>query len=749
VNRSIAGWIAHRWAKWVVLLLSLVFLMGMGAFASKLTSVVDNDVASWLPGDAESTKVIERSKSFSDPDAIPAVVLYVRDGGTTPADLAKATADIADLKGVDDVSGVIGPIPSQDGEALQVVATISLGADGWEKLPDRVDDITRITDKGTDGLDVSLAGPAALGADQAEAFSGIDGILLFSAVGIVFVILLITYRSLQLAILFLFCGVGAVGIAQGVVYLLAKNLDLTVNGQSQGILSVLVLGAGVDYALLLVARYREELHRYEDHHGAMAHALHRAAPAVVASGATVIIGLLCLLLAQMNSTASLGPVGAAGIACALLVMLVFLPVVLLTVPAILAFLAWALSWVPAKVLPFAALRRLNSAFRRGMRDPRWIFWPFVPRFGDPIRSDTGLWAKVGQRIKKAPRAVWVVTTLVLVGLSFGILQLNATGLSNEDSFTKEQPSVVAEKKLADHFPGGAGSPVAIIAKGDKASEVQRAFASAEGIDPTSVAIKSPAGSPVAYLEGTLASAPDSDAAYDTIDRVRDAVHAVDGADAIVGGNTAVNKDVQAASSADNKLIIPVILVVVLLILGLLLRSIAAPLILLVTVVVSFAAAVGISALVFRHVFGFEGADSSFPLFAFVFLVALGIDYNIFLMTRVREESVKHGTRRGALIGLAATGGVITSAGFVLAGTFTALATLPIVFLAELGFVVAVGVLLDTIIVRSVLVTALNLDIGRHIWWPSALWRTDGPEHLADDAHPAEPVDAGGEPAHRA
>ena len=253
-------------------------------------------------------------------------------------------------------------------------------------------------------------------------------------------------------------------------------------------------------------------------------------------------------------------------------------------------------------------------------------------------------------------------------------------------------------------------------------------------------IKSPVGSPVAYLEGTLTSAPDSTAAFDTIDRVRDAVHAVDGADALVGGNTAVNKDVQEASAADNRLIIPIILVVVLLVLGVLLRSIAAPLMLLVTVVLSFAAAIGISALVFRHVFGFEGADSSFPLFAFVFLVALGIDYNIFLMTRVREESLKFGTRRGALIGLAATGGVITSAGFVLAGTFTALATLPIVFLAELGFVVAVGVLLDTIIVRSVLVTALNLDIGRHIWWPSRLaQKHDVPEHGGEVVPEGTPV----------
>jgi RND superfamily putative drug exporter len=715
MHRTVAGWIAHRRAKWIVLALSLVLLAGLGSLAGKLTSVVDNDVASWLPGDAESTRVIERAAAFSDPDDVPAIVLYVRDGGTTPADLAKATADVEAIQGVKDVSGVVGPVPSEDGRALQVVATITLSDDGWERLPDRVEAIADLADRDAGGLDVSLAGPAALGADQAEAFSGIDGILLLAAVGIVFVILLITYRSLQLAVLFLFCGVGAVGIAQGVVYMLAKNLDLTVNAQSQGILSVLVLGAGVDYALLLVARYREELHRYEDRHEAMAHALHRAAPAILASGATVIIGLLCLMLAQMNSTASLGPVGAAGIACALLVMLVLLPALLVVVG-------------------------------------RWIFWPFVPRFGQPVKSDTGVWASVGQRIQRAPRAVWVVTTLVLVGFSFGIVQLDADGLTNEQTFTKEQPSVAAEKELAEHFPGGAGSPVAVIARGDRADAVAEALAGVDGIDAASVAVRSPAGSPVGYVEGTLTSAPDSTDAFATIDRARDAVHAVDGAEALVGGTTAVNKDVQEASAADNRLIIPVVLVVVLLILGVLLRSIAAPLILLVTVVVSFAAAVGISALVFRHVFGFEGADSSFPLFAFVFLVALGIDYNIFLMTRVREESLKHGTRRGALIGLAATGGVITSAGFVLAGTFTALATLPIVFLAELGFVVALGVLLDTIIVRSVLVTALNLDIGRHIWWPSALWRTDGAATATDVAQPGDAVAAGGtadEPAHRA
>jgi RND superfamily putative drug exporter len=683
MNRQIAGWITHHWAKWVILAVSLVVIGAMGSLGSKLTSVEDNDTSSWLPGDAESTKVIDKSTAFYDPNAVPAVVLYVRDSGITPADLAKAQGDMAEIAKVHNVTNnVTGPIPSEDGKAIQLLASIDMGSEGWDRLPDVVHDINDIADSDANGLDVRMAGPAAFGADQADAFAGIDGILILSAVAIVFVILLVTYRSLQLAMLFLFCGVGAVGIAQGVVYLLAKYADLTVNAQSSAILSILVLGAGVDYALLLVARYREELHNYEDRHEAMAHALHRAAPAVIASGATVIIGLLCLTVAQMNSTSSLGPVGAAGITVAVIVMMILLPALLVVVG-------------------------------------RWIFWPFVPRFGDPVKTERGFWARVGKRIDKRPRVVWVTTALVLGALALGIFQLDANGLTNEESFTKEQPSVLAEKKLAEHFPAGAGNPVVVVANSDEADAVQQAMSDVEGIDPSTIEKKGDQKG-VAYFEATLTSAADSSEAYDTVDRAREALHQVDGADALVGGNTAVAKDIQEASAADNRAIIPVILVVVLLVLALLLRAIAAPLILLATVVLSFGAAIGISALVFDNVFGFAGADSSFPLFAFVFLVALGIDYNIFLMTRVREESLKFGTRRGALIGLAATGGVITSAGFVLAGTFGALGTLPVVFITELGFTVAIGVLLDTIIVRSVLVTALNLDIGRHIWWPSKL-----------------------------
>ncbi|WP_332664735.1 MMPL family transporter [Aeromicrobium sp.] len=705
MNRQIAGWIAHRWAKWVTLVVSLIIIIGMAVLGFKLTSVQENDIAAWLPGDAESTKVIQKSSAFSDPDSAAAVVLYVRDSGITPADLAKATADAAAFANVELVDdNVVGPIPSQDGKALQVIPNIKMGDDGWDKLPGAVEDIRDVADKNTDGLDVQIAGPAALGADQAKAFEGIDGILLLSALGVVVILLLLTYRSPVLWLIPLLCGLFSVLTAQGVVYVLATGFGLTVNGQSAAILSILTLGAGIDYALLLVARYREELRHYADRHEAMAHALHRAGPAIIASGATVIVGLLCLMFAQMNSTSSMGPVTAAGIVVALIMMMVLLP---------------------AMLVIFG----------------RWVFWPFIPHFGDPERNESGVWGRVGKGIAKRPRFVWVATAVILGAFSLGVFQLDANGLTNEQSFTKDQPSIAADKELAKHFDAGAGSPIAVVTNADKAEDVKTAFAAVDGIDPASVEVKGDAKG-VAYLEGTLTSSPDSTEAFDTVDRVRDAVHEVEGADALVGGNTAINKDVQEASAADNKLIIPIVLIAVFFILAILLRALAAPLILLVTVVLSFGAAMGIGALVFRHVFDFAGADSSFPLFAFVFLVALGIDYNIFLMTRVREESLKFGTRRGALIGLGATGGVITSAGLVLAGTFAALGSIPIVFLAELGFVVAVGVLLDTIIVRSVLVTALNLDIGRHIWWPSQLGKKeDVPVSQAGDDAIKSTVDA--------
>lgn len=687
MNRQLAGWITHRWVKWVVLVVVLLIAAGFGSFGTKLSSVEKNDVAAWLPDSAESTAVLKKSAAFSDPDATPFIVVYTRDSAVTPADLAKVAADakkLATVKHVDDQ--VVGPIPAKDGKALELIGTLVLPSDGWTTLPDRLDDIKKIATSGADGMTVHIGGPAAFGADQATAFGGIDTTLLFSAVGVVIVLLLLTYRSPVLWLVPLFAGLVSVFSAQGVVYLLAKHAGLTVNSQSAAILSVLVLGAGIDYALLLVARYREELHRFEDRHEAMAHALHRAAPAILASGSTVMIGLLCLLLAQMNSTAGLGPVGAAGIAIALVVMLVLLPALLVIFG-------------------------------------RWVFWPFIPRYGSPERSETGMWAKVGRGIARAPRLVWVVTSLVLLVCTLGGLQLNATGLSNADSFTKTQPSVTAEKVIAEHFPAGAGSPLQVIANADHATGVVTALRSVTNVSSVSSPVVK---GDLAYIEATMSVAADSDAAKTVVERARHAAHDVAGADAKVGGQTALTLDVQNASSADNRLIIPIILLVVVGVLALLLRAVAAPLILLATVLLSFFAAVGISALIFRHVFGWAGADPSFLLYCFVFLVALGIDYNIFLMTRVREETLAgHGTRRASLVALAATGGVITSAGLVLAGTFSTLAVLPIVVIAEIGFTVALGVLLDTIIVRSVLVTAINLDVGRIIWWPSRLWRTDG------------------------
>jgi len=721
MSRQASSWIVHRFGTWGALVVLLVLLGGLGSFGSRLGEVQRNDAASFLPGGAESTRVIDQASTFADPDVVPAVVLLVRDGGARPDDVQRLAALKERLASLPGVTGdVIGPIPSQDREAAQLVVNLRVDPDeGFEQLPDTVDELRDVAAQDAGGADVYVAGPAALAADQAQAFAGIDGILLIAAISVVVVMLLLTYRSPVLWIIPLFCGVLSVFAAQGVVYLLAKYADLTVNGQSAGILSVLVLGAGIDYALLIVARYREELRNTEDRHAAMAHALHRAAPAVLASGSTVVVGLLCLLLAQMQATAGLGPVAAAGIVVALLTMLVLLPALLVVCG-------------------------------------RWVFWPFVPRFGDPQPAEDGVWGRVGRRIARRPRAVWAVTTLLLAGFTVGLVQLDANGLSDAEQFTTEQPSIVAEGKLAEHFPGGAGAPVQVVVDAAHVDDAASTLQGVQGIAPDSVSEPVVRGD-VGYVEGTLEAAPDSRAAFDTVDRARAALADVPG-DPLVGGTTAMNHDVQQASAADTRLIIPVVLLAVLLILGVLLRSVMAPLVLLVTVVLSFGAALGISALVFRHVLGFGGTDSSFPLYAFVFLVALGIDYNIFLMTRVREESLVHGTRRGALIGLAATGGVITSAGLVLAGTFAALGSLPIVFLAELGFAVALGVLLDTLVVRSVLVTALTLDLERWMWWPSTLFRTDGghasstghpvAHHAADAAHPADHVAGHHAPDHR-
>ena len=708
MTRSAVGLLTGRRTKFLVLIFWVVVVAITGPLAGKLTGAQKNDAASWLPGSAESTKVLEIQQSFQSPDALPAVLVYERTSGITPADRAKAAADAARLSTFEGVEGrPTGPIPSPDGKALQTVVVFDLGSEGWQQAPGIADRIRELAGSDGSGLTAHVTGPFGIAADSASAFEGIDGVLLFATIGVVVLILLVTYRSPVLWLLPVLSAGVALVVAQAVIYLLAEHAGLVVNGQSAGILTVLVFGAGTDYALLLVARYREELRRHQDRHEAMAVALHRAGPAIIASGSTVILGMLCLLVAETNSTRSLGPVAAIGVFVALLVMVTLLPSLLVICG-------------------------------------RWLFWPVRPQYGSAEPTTRGLWARVGNRIARRPRLVWVTTALALAVLSIGIVKLDANGLTNAESFTGRPDSVVGEEVLAQHFPqaGGAGTPVAIVADARAAEQVRAVAAGTAGLGQVSTPVVRGGH---AYLEGTLTDPPDSAAAYATIDRLRASVHAVPDANAMVGGGTAINLDLQRAAKHDRNLIVPIVLAVVLLILMVLLRAVLSPVLLIATVVLSFAAALGASALVFDWVFGFGGADSSLPLFVFVFLVALGIDYNIFLMTRVHEESGRYGTRRGALIGLAATGGVITSAGAVLAGTFGVLGTLPLVFLAELGFAVALGVLLDTIVVRSVLVTALNLDIGRHIWWPSRLARktdVDAEELLDEPAHrkaaPASP-----------
>jgi putative drug exporter of the RND superfamily len=684
VARRIAGLPAGRRTKWVVLVFWVAVVAAAGPLSAKLNSVQQNDSSAWLPHNAESTQVVELAKQFAPSDIFPALVVYERpDGAVTAADQAKAAADIQAFAGVADVSGeIVGPIPAQDGRALQVVVPIRVAEEGngWEELAPRVDELRSIAQTDTGGLGVYVTGPAGYFADFSEVFSGFDATLLYITAAIVIVILLVTYRSPVLWLLPLSCVFVALTAAQAVIYVLARDGGLTVNGQSAFILTVLVFGAGTDYALLLTARYREELRRHPDRHEAMAVALGRATPAIVASAATVVLSLLTLLVAELASTRSLGPVMAVGVAVGLLAMITLLPALLVIVG-------------------------------------RWVFWPKRPTVGSPEPTEHGLWARIGARMAVRPRLVWVVTTVVLGVMALGVMRLEADGLQLKDSFRTDPEAVAGEAVLARHFPAGEGNPVQVIGNAAAAAELQAAVSGTPGV--TAVTRPQVKGG-YAYVEGTLTSAADSQAGYGTVDRLRDRVHAIAGADAKVGGGSAVNLDIQRATRHDRNLVVPLVLVVVLVILALVLRALVAPLLLVATVVLSFAAALGVSALAFEYLFGFAGADPAFPLWSFVFLVALGTDYNIFLMTRVHEESKVHGTRRGALIGLAATGGVITSAGIVLAGTFAALGTLPLVFITEIGFAVAFGVLLDTFVVRSVLVTALNLDIGRWIWWPSSL-----------------------------
>ncbi len=697
-DRGSPGWASRitalpcgRRTKYLVLVFWVIVIALTGPLAGKLMGAEKNDASAYLPASSESTQELNLQSRFVAKNLNPAVVVYSRPSGLTPTDLRKAAADARVFAALPAVRGrVTGPIPSADHQAMQTIVGSSLGFNA--NIEAFISNLRATAARGDPGLTVHIAGPAASAADQVKIFKGIDTTLLYGTLAVIIVLLLLTYRSPLLWLLPIISAGVSLTVAQAVIYLLTKH-GLVVNGQSGGILVVLVLGASTDYALLLIARYREELRRHEDRHEAMAIALRRAGPAIIASAGTVIAGMLCLMVAESSDISGLGPVAAIGIAVGLLAMVTLLPALLVIVG-------------------------------------RWIFWPLGPRYGSEEPTTRGFWARVGRRLAIRPRAVWVTTAVLLACAWLGLIGFKIGPLTTAQSFRGTPASVAAEQVLARHFPGGAGEPVAVIGNAAAASPLHSALAGTKGIAAVAPPVVKDG---LVYLQGTLASQPDSPAATVTVDQVRAAVHAVPGADAKVGGGTAITIDVERYATRDRNLIIPLVLVVVMIILGLLLRSVVAAFLLIGTVVLSFGAALGLAALVFRHLFGFAGADTAMPLFVFVFLVALGIDYNIFLMTRVREESKRSGTRPGAITGLGATGGVITSAGLILAGTFATLGTLPLVILTEIGFTVAIGVLIDTIVVRSVLVTALTLDVGRWMWWPSRLARPSPADVSAQEA----------------
>jgi putative drug exporter of the RND superfamily len=693
---------AGRRAKWVVVAVWVGLLVVFSAlqFPTKFEDVQKNDSASFLPSSAESTKALEAVNTIQGEETVAIVTVYRRPSGLTAADRALIEQNRKQLNALKlpDTTPFGRPVPSENGQAALLVANITTNGDA-NTILDPVDKVREVVNDPGGGLEVKVTGSAGFSADAIKIFEGINGTLLFAAIGLVFFLLALIYRSPIFLWIPLFTVIFAEFASRSVGYLLS-TIGVTINGQSSSIMSILVLGAGTDYALLLVARYREELRQHDDKHLAVANAASAAGPAIIASAVTVMLALFCLTLAEVNGTAGLGPLGALGVGIAMLAMLTLLP-------ALLAITG------------------------------RRAFWPFIPRVGDDgADAAHGKWRRWGEWIGKRPRMIWIFTALLLVVMSLGLLNFS-DGLTQGNSFRGEVESVQGQEILATSFPAGENAPTDIVVPDkSKTKAVAAAVAAVPGVVRVAPA---GAGAPGVQLAATLKYSPYATEAYDVIPNIRTAAKQAGGQNVLVGGPTAIERDLREASTRDTKLIIPIVLLVVLLVLIVLLRAFTAPVLLILTVILSFAASLGVSAIVYDVVFGFPGSDPGLPLFTFVFLVALGIDYNIFLMARVREESLKYGTERGMIRGLAVTGGVITSAGIVLAGTFAILGTLPLIFLTELGFAIAFGVLLDTFIVRSTLVPALVLDIGKKIWWPSKLAHEGEPgEHLPEAEPDVEP-----------
>jgi len=696
--RRFASVVTGRRAKWVVIGLWVLLVVVLAPLGSKLADQTDDRTESFLPKGAESTKVVKLlNERFPGGQYIDGLLVYRRPGGLTPADKARIQRDARTAQRVVPVLGKpIVPfrpnsppgLVSPDGSLAYTTFSVP---DNYDKVGDWGKDLRDAIGGSGGGLDVWLTGDVGFNTDAQEVFGSVDTKLLIATVLLVLILLGAIYRSPLIALTPLIVVGVAYAIAQGFIYLYAKS-GATVSSNSTSILVVLMFGVGTDYCLLLLSRYREELRRYKDKHAAMEHALGRVGPAMLASGLTVALTMLVLLLAQTGSIRSLGPVAAIGVTCVL---------------------AAGLTLLPAMLSVFG---------RRG-------FWPrrhTVEYDPDHVAAEhPGLWRRVGGRVLERPGAALAITLLIFVGGALGILAYQEN-YSVTNFFKQQTDSVDGYDALSKAFPAGTLSPAIVMVErkdgpvrpADVAAVRQRLRPDPEVASVSGVQQESRDGH-VARLSLVFRDDPYASTALNAVPRIRKAVdNAAPGADVLIGGGTPVQYDFDHATSRDLKVIVPLGLLVIGVILGILLEAIVAPLVLIGSVIASFFGTLGISILFFRYVVGDPGIDSSLPVFAFIFLVSLGVDYTIFLMSRVREEARVHGTQDGLLRALTATGPVITSAGIILAGTFSVLMTLPVTFAFNIGFMVALGILLDTFVVRTIMVPAAVALLGDRVWWPS-------------------------------
>lgn len=668
-TNRLTRFIAGRRTAWLVALIPLLlagFLFGLGEAERELQSTDS------LPEGYGITEATQLEEEATRGDDLIALLLWTADEGEfTPeqvAELREYTGQ-APLLVADDNTAAYTVVPVTDGPS-EVIR---------EQVGDLRDDLA---ENSPDGVTGEVTGPAGLRADFSEVFAGADITLLAATASIVAILLIVTYRSpilwiVPLTVVGIADRLAAIGATQVMQHIDAVAWDAS----TVGILSVLVFGAGTNYALLLISRYRDELKAIESRHTAMARALTRTAESVLFSATTVVLGVLTLTLSAIPNTRGLG------VACAI---------------GIVIAAAFALIVLPAALVLFG----------------RWIFWPKVPRVGDSQLVDSnGFWHRVGTRVDRRPRTFVLSTLVALALMMVGFTQVKA-GLSASEQFTQVPQAVTAAERLGESFPAGTTDPAEILTRAD-ADEVLRAAQDVEGVTSARITTERDG---VTVIQAVFAATPGSDEAGESVVALREALEPFE--DTYVGGADAERVDLDASTTADQMLILPMIALLVLVALMLLLRSIVAPLLLVGTVITTYAAAMGASWWIFRGIFDFPAIDQAVPLFAFLFLVALGIDYNIFLVTRAREEAKTWGNRRGVLRALTATGGVITSAGILLAAVFAVLGVLPLVLLAQLGIIIFVGVLLDTLLVRTVLVPALAITLGDRFWWPRKPERTE-------------------------